>query len=87
MPSQPRDIVMATYTYLAGIMPPTQKISDVRIEELSPLKEDTKNYWKVVLSYDTGEYPFDKKREFKEFKVEDDPINVIYIKSVNDESI
>ena len=70
MPRSPRDIVMAAYTHLAEITTPTQKISDVRIEELQPLKEGAEDFWSVVLSFDnTGEYPFDKKREYKQFKV------------------
>jgi hypothetical protein len=70
MPKSPKEIVMAAFTYLSQITPPTQKISDVRIEELQSFKEGTEDFWSVVLSFDnTGEYPFDKKREHKKFKV------------------
>lgn len=63
----PRDIVMRVISYLAEVTPPTQKVSEMRLEELEPVDEG--KYWKVVLSYDiTGDYPFDKKREYKEFK-------------------
>lgn len=70
----PRDIVMAAYNHLSLITPPTQKISDVRIEELKSTTTDKKKQiWSVVLSYDsTDEYPFDKKREFKKFEVTKD---------------
>ena len=80
----PREIVNATFTYLVGVVPATQKISDVRIEEIQPHKEGTKDFWKVVLSFDNvGELPFDRKREYKEFKIEDEPIRVISMTSVN----
>lgn len=84
MPKTPREIVNAAVSYLVEITPATQKISDVRIEEIQPFKEDTKDFWKVVLSFDNiGELPFDRKREYKEFKVQDDPIHVIKMTSVN----
>jgi uncharacterized protein with ATP-grasp and redox domains len=80
----PREIVNATFNYLIEVTPATQKISDVRIEEIQPFKEDAKDFWKVVLSFDNvGELPFDRKREYKEFKVQDDPIHVIKMTSVN----
>ncbi len=81
-----RDIVLAAYKYLAEITPPTQKISDVRIEEVEPLPEESGSFhWKVILSYDNlGEFPFDKKREYKDFKVEDqEGHKVISMKSID----
>ena len=84
MPKTPREIVNATFSYLVEVTPPTQKISDVRIEEIQPFKEDAQDFWKVVLSFDNiGELPFDRKREYKEFKVQDDPLHVIKMTSVN----
>lgn len=82
MPKTPREIVLAAYNYLAEVIPPTQKISEARVEEIRPLVDTDAGFWKVVLSYDVGEFAFDKKREFKEFKVEDTTAKVIYMKPV-----
>ncbi|MFA4880437.1 MAG: hypothetical protein WC650_02335 [Candidatus Doudnabacteria bacterium] len=72
MSKTPREIVLAAYKYLADITPPTQKISEVRIEEFVPVGSGIKKKWMVVLSYDNiGEFPFDKKREYKEFEITD----------------
>lgn len=82
-PKTPREIVLAAFHYLADITPPTQKVSDVRVEELQPLEEAGTKFWKVVLSYDnTGDFPFDKKREYKEFKVSSEG-KVLLIKPVD----
>ena len=85
MPTKtPKEIVMAAFHYLADVTPPTQKISDVRVEEVQPMEEEGGQFWKVILSYDNvGEFPFDKKREYKEFKVDDTDGRVIYMKQVN----
>jgi hypothetical protein len=78
-----KEIVMAAFHYLAEVTPPSQKVADVRVEEIQPLEEDESDFWKVVLSYDNiGEFPFDRKREYKEFKV-DDSARVIYMKQAN----
>lgn len=80
MTKEPRDIVLAAFNYLANVIPPTQKITDVRVEELEP----SDDAWKVVLSYDNvGEFPFDKKREYKEFKVNDADAKVLLMKSAS----
>ena len=79
-PSQlsPKEIVVAAYKYLSDIAS-AQKISEVRIEELEQI-EDNK-FWNVVLSYDAiGEFPFEKKREYKEFKIDAKSGIVIYMK-------
>ncbi len=79
----PKDIVLAAFHYLANITPPTQKISEVRIEEVVPTIDEP-NFWKVILSYDNiGDFPFDRSREFKEFKVSDTDGSVVYMKSVD----
>lgn len=85
MPTQTaRNVVMAAYQYLADITPPTQKISDVRIEAVEPYKEDKIDYWKVILSYDNiGQFPFDNKREYKEFKIADSDAHVIKMQSAS----
>ena len=68
----PREIALAAFKYLQDVLPPTQKISDVRVEEINPTEEEGKRIWIVVLSYDaTGEFVFERKREYKEFKVDD----------------
>jgi hypothetical protein len=79
-----KEIVMAAFHYLADVTPPTQKISDVRVEEVQPLDEEGSQFWKVVLSYDNvGEFPFDRKREYKEFKVDDANVRVMYMRQAN----
>lgn len=85
MPTKtPKEVVMAAFRYLADVVPPTQKISDVRVEEVQPKEESKATFWKVVLSYDNvGDFPFDKKREYKEFKVDDKDARVIYMKKIN----
>lgn len=68
----PKDIVTAAYKYMAEIMgEQTDKMSYVRLEELEPA--DNGAAWHVVLSYElAGEFPFDKKREYKQLKVAKD---------------
>jgi len=80
----PKEVVMAAFHYLADVAPPTQKISDVRIEEVQSKEEGGATFWKIVLSYDNvGEFPFDKKREYKEFKVDDTDARVISMKKAD----
>lgn len=85
MPNRtPREVVNASVAYLADATPSTQRISDIRIEEIKPFQEEEKDFWKVVLSFDNiGELPFDRKREYKEFKIQDNPIQVIQMTPVN----
>jgi hypothetical protein len=84
MPTQtPRDIVLAAFNYLAEVTPPTQKIAEVRVEAIQP-PVAPKTYWTIVLSYDNaGEFPFDKKREYKQFLVDDTDKRVIEMKPVD----
>ncbi len=64
----PREIVNAVYFYLKAVIPENQKIAEPRVEQLEPVEKE--DFWKVVLSYDViGDFAFDKKREYKEFKV------------------
>lgn len=64
----PNEIVSSAYKYLQTSLLPTQRVADPRIEALEPVEQD--KFWRVVISYDViGELPFDKKREYKEFKV------------------
>ncbi|KKR24030.1 MAG: hypothetical protein UT53_C0001G0019 [Candidatus Yanofskybacteria bacterium GW2011_GWD2_39_48] len=76
---EPRQVVMAAYQYLQSILT-QQRISEPRIEELEPF-DDKNNFWTVVLSYDAlGELPFEKKREYKEFKVDAYSGDIAYMK-------
>ena len=84
MAKTPKEIVTAAYQYLLDIIPLAQKISNPRVEEITPLKEDNKDFWKVVLSYDyISQNPFDNTREFKKFKVSNDGV-VISMEKVDD---
>ncbi len=85
MPTKtPKDVVLAAFHYLADVTPPTQKIAEVRVEAIQPLDESGKTIWRVVLSYDNvGEFPFDKKREYKEFRIDDSDARVIEMKPVD----
>ena len=66
----PKAAVDAAFNYLKELIP-VGKISNVRIEELRPATEETKQFWHVVLSYDAlGDLPFESKREYKEFKID-----------------
>lgn len=83
MNKTPREIVLAAYNYLANIAPPSQKISEVRIEEVVPMTGVNSDTWRVVLSYDNiGDDPFARKREYKEFKVTDVDARVLSMTSV-----
>lgn len=74
----PKEIVVAAYEYLADVAA-GEKISQVRIEELELVEEG--KYWNVVLSYDAiGDFPFEKKREYKEFKIDAKNGSVLYMK-------
>ena len=99
-----REMVMSAYQYLLEILPPTQKVYDIRTEEIKPaeepdeslepefppddyLGEDEKpkeeeispnnevnpKFWYVILSYNVHtEFPLDKEREYKKFKISED---------------
>ncbi len=85
MPNKaPKEVVLAAFHYLADIIPPTQKITDVRVEAIQPVTKDQKTIWKLVLSYDNvGDFPFDKKREYKQFEVDDTDGRVLEMKPVD----
>ncbi|GEM_PF-2044094 len=75
---RPRKIALIAYKYLAEVVG-AAKISDIRTEELQLMDADKS--WNVVLSYDiVGDFPFDKRREYKEFKIDDATEKVIYMK-------
>ena len=65
----PKDVVIAAYQYLLEVTGSTGKFENIRLEELEQNQADKS--WKVVLSYDAvGEFPFDRKREYKEFSID-----------------
>lgn len=75
----PSQVVRAAFSYLQSVIPESQKIAEVRVEQLEPIEEN--KFWTAVLSYDViGEFSFDKKREYKEFKIDSFTGDVIYMK-------
>lgn len=59
--------VKAAYEYLLKVSPTPDRFSNFRVEEL---RQDENKDFMVTLSYDfTGDVPFDRKREYKDFKV------------------
>jgi len=78
MSKTPKDVVQAAYLYLGTALPVDQKISTVRVEELDTFEEAGEKFWNVVLSYDvSGEFSFERTRDFKEFKVKDSDGTVV----------
>lgn len=77
MAKEPKEIVIGAFNYLKEVSPNTEKITEVRIEEL----EHNEGMWTVVLSYDVvGDFPFEKERQYKEFKVDDSTGSVMSMK-------
>lgn len=76
MPKTPQEIVSAAYKYMSDVMhAQISKISNVRVEELTNRMEEGKKIWNVVLGYDiAGDFPFEKTRELKQFRVDDEGI-------------
>ncbi|MDP3778602.1 MAG: hypothetical protein Q8R30_00960 [bacterium] len=65
-------VVRASYDYLMRVLlasgTSADKLSNFRVEELS--MDETVGHYKVTLSYEvTGDFQFDKKREYKDFDV------------------
>jgi len=59
--------VKTAYEYLKSTSPSAGNMSNFHLEEISTDKD---NYFLITLSYDeAGEFGFDKRREYKEFKV------------------
>lgn len=70
MPIEAKDAVTKAFEYLQKVSTNTERFSNFRVEEL---QLDEKNNHLVTLSYEfTGEFPFEKKREFKDFVVDQD---------------
>ncbi len=71
--------VNAAYSYLRSALAaggtPTDKILNVRVEEASKLMDGK---FKITLSYDViGEFAFDRKREYKDFSIDDNATTVL----------
>lgn len=71
-------IVRAAYDYLIKVLlasgTPVEKLSNFRVEEFSLSSQSkSKSIYKVTLSYEVvGEFAFDKKREYKDFEVDNE---------------
>lgn len=74
---EPKDVVKKATDHLASVVLDTSKVANLRVEEI--FREN--GHWIVTLSYDAiGEYAFDRKREYKEFKIIDTSGAVEYMK-------
>lgn len=67
-PMEPKDIVKAAYEYLLKVSAGSSNYSNFRVEEFQTNEDG--NYT-VTLSYEfTGEFPFERKREYKDFIID-----------------
>lgn len=79
MPKTPQEIVKIAYEYMLSVVG-SSMISNPRVEEL----EKDNDFWIVVLSYESiGQFPFENKKEYKEFKIKSDDGTVAYMKIKN----
>jgi len=63
----PKGAVKSAYEYLIGASPDPGRFSKFRLEEI---RIDQKKDYLITLSYEvTGEFEFDRQREFKDFNV------------------
>lgn len=66
----PAAAVKAAFNYLKSVSPDVDKFSNFRVEEI--LRDKALSYI-ITLGYDVaGEFGFDRKRAYKEFKVAPD---------------
>jgi hypothetical protein len=66
-PIEPAAAVKAAFEYLTKISPNATKFTSFRVEEMETNKEGG---YTLTLSYEiTGEFGFDKTKEYKQFKV------------------
>jgi len=78
MPKTPQEIVKIAYDYMISVVGKAT-ITNTRVEELEQIEEN--KFWRVVLSYETvGQFPFESKKEYKEFKINAEDGNVTYMK-------
>jgi hypothetical protein len=69
MPIEAKEAVKKAYEYLMNVSQDASKFSGFRVEEV---KLDKNNNFLITLSYEfTGEFPFDRKREYKDFVVDE----------------
>lgn len=71
-----KEVVKNVYNYLLSFYSPAEssKLSNFRVEEV---REKEKNIM-LTLSYDiAGDFPFERKREFKDFTVDKNSKKVI----------
>ena len=73
-----RTAVKTAFNYLKTVSPNFGDFSNFRLEEITTGKIGD---FSITLSYDTkGEFTFDKKREYKDFKVDKTGENVLSMK-------
>ncbi len=78
MPKTPQEIVKIAYDYMVSVVG-AATIANARVEELEKIEED--KFYRVVLSYETvGQFPFQSKKEYKEFKINAEDGIVDYMK-------
>lgn len=71
--------VKAAYQYLLKVSPDASRFSNFRVEEIS-LDSIGDGSFLITLSYEiAGDFGFDKKKEYKDFKVQSDG-NVAWMK-------
>jgi hypothetical protein len=77
----PQEIVKLAYEYMISVVGPS-KIANTRVEELEMIEEN--KFYRVVLSYENvGQFPFENKKEYKEFKMNAEDGAVVYMKIKN----
>lgn len=70
MPIEAKEAVKIAYEYLMAVSQDSVRYSNFRVEEV---KLNSENNFLITLSYEyTGEFPFDKKREYKDFTINQD---------------
>lgn len=70
MPIEAKEAVKIAYEYLMTVSQDAVRYSNFRVEEV---KLNSENNFLITLSYEyTGEFPFDKKREYKDFTINQD---------------
>ena len=81
MPKTPQEIVNIAYEYMVSVVG-ASAVKAVRVEELEKIEADA--FYRVVLSYETvGQFAFESKKEYKEFKINVEDGGVAYMKIKN----
>ncbi len=77
----PQEIVKLAYDYMVSVVG-SSVIKNGRVEELEMIEAN--KFYRVVLSYETvGQFPFESKKEYKEFKMNAEDGTVEYMKIKN----